>query len=106
VARPPSIRLQLAKLLKLNMGRLQTALESAPGRVLDVKESQMVLNMAKADALIRDRSASREEDEDAQATEEQREAQARELVAEIRALRIKTPAATVNRSGGEPEDDP
>lgn len=103
--RPPSIRLRLSRLLAKNMERLEALLEATPGRVFDVKESQMVLNMAKADALIRDRSISKEEASDAEASEQDKERKARELVALIRQQAPVNPAASVSRSGGDNDDD-
>jgi hypothetical protein len=88
------------------MERLEVKMESTPGYVLDLKESQVVLNMAKADSLIRDRSTTPEEDEDEKLTEEQREQKAKELVAQIRQQVIANPTAEVSRSGSNPDDDP
>lgn len=103
--RPPSIRLRLSRVLVTSLSRVEAVLEQ-PGRVLDVKETQALVNLAKADALIRDRGTSREEEEDAEQSEQQREKKARELVALIRQQNTQGPAAVEHRSGGDDDAEP
>lgn len=103
--RPPSIRLRAAKLNARILERFERKLDADPLYIPDVKESQSLVNLAKADALLRDRGTTREEEEDAEMTEQDREKKARELVAKVRQSLAQNPAAEVSRSGGEPDDD-
>jgi hypothetical protein len=103
VPRVPSIRLRLARVNGRVLERFERELERNPERLLDVKEAQVLLNLAKADALIRDRVPSKEEEEDLEDREKRKDEQAKDLVAKLTGARQLNPTAKVFR--GDDDDD-
>jgi hypothetical protein len=105
VPRPPSIRTRLARVLGRSLERFERKLEADPAYIPSPQDARVMYDMAKADALIRDRGSSKEEEEDAKEMEQQREEEAKKLVAKIRQQVIANPTAEVSRSGSNPDDD-
>jgi len=107
VPRPPSIHLRLARVLERSLKRFEVKLNSDEEYIPTEPESRILVNLAKADHLMRGREVSDEEKDDldeAGTKEEEKERSAADLVSKLtQAVRSGTAAKALTPTEREEE---